>query len=138
MLQSGRAGCCGERPCTVQCCDLLCSAVHSCLHTPSLIAPLPPTTNESSDLRDAALDEAADAKGELRRLRTAHEELLVCSREAAARASVEHSELLGELKLKGFELSRLQVRHQGGEERAARSSTILYCAVLYCAILLKE
>eukprot|EP00878_Enallax_costatus_P027150 GHUV01029204.1.p1 GENE.GHUV01029204.1~~GHUV01029204.1.p1 ORF type:complete len:507 (+),score=193.43 GHUV01029204.1:240-1760(+) len=62
------------------------------------------------ELRDTALDEASRTKSELRQLRVAHEELLLSSREAAARADVSHSELLGEIKLKSFELARLQVR----------------------------
>lgn len=61
------------------------------------------------DLRDAALDEASRLRTELRQLRTQHEELLLSSRSAAAASGVSHSELLGELKLKGFELTRLQV-----------------------------
>lgn len=60
------------------------------------------------DLRDAALDEASRLRTELRQLRTQHEELLLSSRSAAAASGVSHSELLGELKLKGFELTRLQ------------------------------
>ncbi|WIA18914.1 hypothetical protein OEZ85_003586 [Tetradesmus obliquus] len=60
------------------------------------------------DLRDAALDEASRLRTELRQLRTQHEELLLSSRSAAAALGVSHSELLGELKLKGFELTRLQ------------------------------
>jgi hypothetical protein len=62
-------------------------------------------------LRDAALDEASRLRTELRQLRTQHEELLLSSRSAAAASGVSHSELLGELKLKGFELTRLQVGH---------------------------
>ena len=62
------------------------------------------------DLRDAALDEASRTKSELRQLREQHEELLLSSREAASRADVANSQLMGDLKLKGFELSRLQVR----------------------------
>lgn len=61
------------------------------------------------DLRDAALDEASRTKSELRQLRQQHEELLLSSREAASRADVANSQLMGELKLKGFELARLQV-----------------------------
>jgi hypothetical protein len=65
------------------------------------------------DLRDAALDDASRAKSELRQLRAQHEELLLSSREAASRADVANSQLLGELKLKGFELTRLQVGGTG-------------------------
>jgi hypothetical protein len=61
------------------------------------------------DLRDAAVDDASRAKSELRQLRQQHEELLLSSRESASRSDVAHSELVGELKLKGFELARLQV-----------------------------
>lgn len=61
------------------------------------------------DLRDAAMDEASRTKSELRQLRQQHEELLLSSREAASRADVANSQLMGELKLKGFELTRLQV-----------------------------
>lgn len=61
------------------------------------------------DLRDTALDEASRTKSELRQLRVVHEDLLLSSREAAARADVSHSELLGEIKMKSFELTRLQV-----------------------------
>lgn len=61
------------------------------------------------DLRDAALDEASRTKSELRQLHQQHEELLLSSREAASRADVSNSQLMGELKLKGFELTRLQV-----------------------------
>jgi len=61
------------------------------------------------DLRDAALDEASRTKSELRQMREAHEDLLLASRDAASRADVLNSQLMGELKLKGFELSRLQV-----------------------------
>jgi hypothetical protein len=60
-------------------------------------------------LRDAALDEASRTKSELRQLRQQHEELLLSSREAASRADVANSQLMGELKLKGFELTLLQV-----------------------------
>ncbi|KAF6252466.1 hypothetical protein COO60DRAFT_1704276 [Scenedesmus sp. NREL 46B-D3] len=60
------------------------------------------------DLRDAAVDEASRLRTELRQLRTQHEELLLSSRSAAAASGVSHSELLGELKLKGFELTRAQ------------------------------
>eukprot|EP00775_Hariotina_reticulata_P002520 gene2521-2822_t len=60
------------------------------------------------DLRDAALDESSRTKSELRQLRQQHEDLLLSSREAASRADVAHSELLGELRVKQFELTRLQ------------------------------
>jgi hypothetical protein len=49
------------------------------------------------------------AQAELRQLRESYESLLVSSREAASRADVAHTQLVGELQLKGFELSRLQV-----------------------------
>jgi hypothetical protein len=65
--------------------------------------------NRCRDLRDAALDEASRTRSELRQLRQQHEELLLSSREAASRAAVDNSQLMGELKLKGFELARLQV-----------------------------
>lgn len=68
------------------------------------------------DLRDAALDEASRTKSELRQMREAHEDLLLASRDAASRADVLNSQLMGELKLKGFELSRLQAL---SEERAS-------------------
>lgn len=74
---------------------MLCSLLHCCCG--------------GRDLRDAALDEASRLRTELRQLRTQHEELLLSSRTAAASAGVSHSELLGELKVKGFELTRLQV-----------------------------
>jgi hypothetical protein len=45
-------------------------------------------------------------------LRQQHEELLLSSRESASRSDVSHSQLMGELKLKGFELTRLQVGKQ--------------------------
>jgi hypothetical protein len=51
-------------------------------------------------------------KSELRQLRQQHEDLLVSSREAASRADVAHSELLGELRVKQFELTRVQVSWQ--------------------------
>ena len=71
------------------------------------------------ELRDAALDEAARLRSELRSLQSQHEELLLEHREGTARLDVKVTELLGELKLKGFELQRLQVgegAQEGGEK----------------------
>lgn len=77
-------------------------------------------------MRDAALDEASRTKSELRQLREAHEDLLLASRDAASRADVAHSQLMGELKLKGFELSRLQVCQGPREEQPATCACIGY------------
>lgn len=80
-----------------------CLCVHACVRA---------CVHVCRDLRDTALDEASRTKAELRQLREAYEELLVSSREAASRADVANSHLMGELQLKGFELSRLQVSCQ--------------------------
>jgi progesterone-induced-blocking factor 1 len=61
------------------------------------------------ELRDAALDEAARLRLELRGLQGQHEELLLEHRDGKARLDVRVTELLGELKLKGFDLQRVQV-----------------------------
>lgn len=79
--------------------------------------PNPKKRVSCRDLRDAALDEASRAKSELRQLRQQHEELLLSSRESASRSDVSHSQLMGELKLKGFELTRLQVGRQSCKTR---------------------
>lgn len=80
------------------------------LHSSHFYIHITHLTPNHRELRDSALDEASRTKSELRQLRAAHEELLVSSREAAGRADVAASQLMGELKLKGFELTRLQVR----------------------------
>lgn len=59
-------------------------------------------------------DDASRARGELRALRQAHEELLVRHREEVGRADLQLAELLGEAKLRAFELQRVQVWPQEG------------------------
>lgn len=87
------------------------------------------------DLRDSALDDASRAKSELRQLRVQHEELLLSSREAASRADVANSQLLGELKLKGFELTRMQVGFRAQPAPLTVISRRLTCACrIVCSV----
>jgi hypothetical protein len=87
------------------------------------------------------MDEASRTKSELRQLRQQHEELLLSSREAASRADVANSQLMGELKLKGFELTRLQVskeQHAHGllsHSQRAMYATLSMHAVSVCCLL---
>lgn len=61
------------------------------------------------ETRDAALDDAARTKAELRDLTQQHDDLVVAHRETVARTDMRAIELQGELKLKSFELQRVQV-----------------------------
>jgi hypothetical protein len=83
------------------------------------------------------MDEASRTKSELRQLRQQHEELLLSSREAASRADVANSQLMGELKLKGFELTRLQVSGSTISRRSQSSHTAqgALCWAFYTLVL---
>ncbi|KIZ01676.1 hypothetical protein MNEG_6283 [Monoraphidium neglectum] len=60
------------------------------------------------ETRDTAIDEAARAKADLRELAAAHESLVTSSRDARLAADVRLAELVGEAKLRAYEMTRVQ------------------------------
>ncbi|KAI8463321.1 MAG: hypothetical protein J3K34DRAFT_527091 [Monoraphidium minutum] len=68
------------------------------------------------EMRDAALDDAASSKADLRELALAHDALEASAREARLAGDVRVAELLGEGRLRAFEMQRAQAQC---EERGA-------------------
>ncbi len=64
------------------------------------------------DLRDQAQAEAEAARAAVKEARALQEEATTAARQAAVRMDVRCAELAGELKLKAYEVQRLQVRER--------------------------